>query len=151
MVVVGDLYLCGCGGSDYVSGDRLRNQGDCATAEMVIADRERVTAALRSLQAMTSLGDQTPAITQACMRPCTPDALPVMGSIPGYLGAYISAGHNCWGILWAPVSGLAMAELMMEGSCKVISLTAFDPIRYMQPTTTGRGRKKVHSTVGEQW
>ena len=28
------------------------------------------------------------------MRPCPPDALPVMGKIDGIEGAYVSAGHN---------------------------------------------------------
>jgi hypothetical protein len=27
------------------------------------------------------------------------DAKPYMGAIPGYEGAYINAGHNCWGKL----------------------------------------------------
>ena len=31
----GELYVCGCGGSDYVRGDRLRAGGDCARAEQV--------------------------------------------------------------------------------------------------------------------
>ena len=31
------------------------------------------------------------------MRPCTDDALPVMGQVPGIEGAYLSFGHNCWG------------------------------------------------------
>lgn len=31
----GDLYICGLGGSDYVSGDRLRDGGDCASADMI--------------------------------------------------------------------------------------------------------------------
>lgn len=25
-----------------------------------------------------------------------PDAMPLMGRIPSYEGAYINAGHNCW-------------------------------------------------------
>lgn len=33
----GELYVCGCGGSDYVRGDRLRAGGDCARAEQVMS------------------------------------------------------------------------------------------------------------------
>lgn len=102
----GDLYICGCGGSDYVRGDRLRPGGDCDSADKIHADPLRVAAAVASLGSMSSLGSDTgPEIAQACMRPCASDSLPVMGPIPGADGAYVSTGHNCWGILWAPVSG----------------------------------------------
>lgn len=84
------------------------------------------------------------------MRPCTSDALPVMGKILNVEGAYISAGHNCWGILWAPVCGLAMSELIIEDLSKTVDLSPFDLARFSQPTK-GRGRKKGLSAVGEQW
>jgi glycine/D-amino acid oxidase-like deaminating enzyme len=77
----GDLYICGCGGSDYVRGDRLRQNGDCARAELVLADPKRVAAATTSLKSMTSIGDRKPDIEQACMRPCTTDGNPVMGGL----------------------------------------------------------------------
>ena len=51
----GDLYICGCGGSDHVSGDRLRPGGDCAEADLVLADARRVQAACASLRSMTSI------------------------------------------------------------------------------------------------
>lgn len=87
------------------------------------------------------------------MRPCTPDGLPVMGAVPGTDGAFISCGHNCWGILWAPVCGLAMAELVSLGAARAVDLAAFAPARYMTAvgTQTSRGRKKGSVDVGEQW
>jgi glycine/D-amino acid oxidase-like deaminating enzyme len=87
------------------------------------------------------------------MRPCTPDALPVMGRIPGIEGAYISCGHNCWGILWAPICGLAMAELVAHGRAGCVDLAPFTPDRYMKvgDSGMGRGRKKREQAVGEQW
>jgi glycine/D-amino acid oxidase-like deaminating enzyme len=123
----GEVYICGCGGSDYVSGDRLRAGGDCESADMVKADPTRIAAASKSFQAMTSLGDKKPEQTQACMRPCPSDGLPVMGEVPNVEGAYISCGHNCWGILWAPASGLAMAELIATG--KRITINIYEYIR----------------------
>lgn len=92
----GEVYICGCGGSDYVSGDRLRAGGDCESADMIKADPTRIEAAVNSFRAMSSLGDKKPEQTQACMRPCPSDGLPVMGKIPNVEGAYISCGHNCW-------------------------------------------------------
>lgn len=86
------------------------------------------------------------------MRPCPPDALPYMGTIPGYNGAYINAGHNCWGIAWAPACGKAMAELVLDGECTCLDLSPFDPARFTTSTKRGgRGRKKGNLSVGEQW
>eukprot|EP01031_Cornospumella_fuschlensis_P038214 gene38214-46433_t len=148
----GDLYICGIGGSDYVRGDRLREAGDCAHADLVRADPARVTAAMSSLRSMSSMLDHAEAqVQQACMRPCTSDGLPVMGAIPTVKGAYISTGHNCWGILWAPVSGMCMAELISTGTSITVDLNPFSPDRYMIKGAKGRGRKKGALYVGEQW
>jgi glycine/D-amino acid oxidase-like deaminating enzyme len=84
------------------------------------------------------------------MRPCPSDSLPVMGEIPGVTGAYVSTGHNCWGILWAPVCGLAMAELIATGTCATVDLSSFNPGRFMK-SEKNRGRKKGAVYVGEQW
>ena len=62
---LGDVYICGCGGSDYVSGDRLRSNGDCASADMIQADPSRINAASNSLKAMSTVFEKlTPNITQ---------------------------------------------------------------------------------------
>jgi FAD dependent oxidoreductase len=97
----GTIYICGIGGSDYISTDELRQNAylyNCPPNE------QRVQAAISSFQSMvstssvayttTSLDDLDR--TQACMRPCPPDAMPYMGAIPGCDGLYINAGHNCW-------------------------------------------------------
>eukprot|EP01033_Poteriospumella_lacustris_P013323 gene13323-9545_t len=184
----GDVYVCGIGGSDHVSGDRLRYPaGDCASADAIHANPSRVQAAYRALARLSSEfavrcvedvatgtgGAVTGAdVLQACMRPCTSDALPVMGLVPDTTNVYLSTGHNCWGILWAPVSGLAMSELVMDGRAACVDLAPFDPRRLLQPTAQheaervawqqaqqsssnssgpGRGRKRVDQAVGEQW
>jgi glycine/D-amino acid oxidase-like deaminating enzyme len=66
---------------------------------------------------------------QACYRPITADGLPLLGRVPGVHGAYIATGHSCWGILNAPASGLAMAELIVDGQAHSVDLTPFDPQR----------------------
>jgi glycine/D-amino acid oxidase-like deaminating enzyme len=85
------------------------------------------------------------------MRPCASDALPVMGELPGFKGAYISTAHNCWGILWAPACGKAMAELVMLGHTETINLSPFSIARFMPKKTGDRGRKVGDVSVGEQW
>ncbi len=75
-----------------------------------------------------------------------------MGRIAGHANAYISAGHNCWGILWGPVSGLLMAELILEGRATTVDLAPFSPDRFLpRARSGGKGRKMGSVDVGEQW
>jgi len=74
-----------------------------------------------------------------------------MGAVPQLEGAYMSAGHNCWGILWAPVSGKAMSELLIDGQASCVDLRPFDPSRFAPRETGPRGRKRGQMPVGEQW
>src|SRR4051812_13656663 len=53
---------------------------------------------------------------QACFRPMTEDGLPLIGKLPGTERAYIATGHSVWGILNAPATGEALAELIADGS-----------------------------------
>ena len=66
---------------------------------------------------------------QACYRPITDDGLPLIGRVPGLRGAYVATGHGPWGILNAPATGLAMAELVADGLVSLVDLRAFDPAR----------------------
>jgi glycine/D-amino acid oxidase-like deaminating enzyme len=66
---------------------------------------------------------------QACYRPITRDGLPLIGRVPGIAGAYIATGHSVWGILNAPATGEAMAELVVDGVAHTVDLSAFDPAR----------------------
>mmetsp|Transcript_11100 Transcript_11100/g.21303 ORF Transcript_11100/g.21303 Transcript_11100/m.21303 type:complete len:425 (+) Transcript_11100:46-1320(+) len=151
----GEVYICGIGGSDYVRGDRLKEGGDCQDAGLIGPDPARVQAAARSFGGLsTSLGgSKGPDVVQACMRPCPSDGLPMMGPVPGFANAFMSAGHNCWGILWAPVSGLAMAELVAEGQARVVDLAPFNPGRFTARKRGAgkRGRHNQSTSVGEQW
>ena len=141
------------------------------------ADPARVKAATQSFSTMSKRLGGEPATVQACMRPCPPDALPYMGKVPTLRGAYMSAGHNCWGssaaatrtpaappacdltrarapfatVLWAPVSGKAMAELLVDGKASCVDLSPFDPGRFAPRQAGGRGRKRGQVPVGEQW
>ena len=88
----GEVYLCGIGGSEYVSDEDLR-AGKYPPGD-VHADPARVQAATDSFSMMSQRLGGTPAVVQACMRPCPPDAMPYMGRVPHLSNAYMSAGHN---------------------------------------------------------
>jgi glycine/D-amino acid oxidase-like deaminating enzyme len=49
--------------------------------------------------------------------------------VPGLDAAYVATGHGVWGILNAPATGEAMAELIVEGGAHSVDLSAFDPAR----------------------
>ncbi|SFJ76551.1 FAD-dependent oxidoreductase [Bradyrhizobium sp. Gha] len=69
---------------------------------------------------------------QACFRPVTEDGLPLIGRIPQSEGLYVATGHNVWGILNAPATGEALAQLIMDGVTRDVNLAPFDPGR-LQP------------------
>jgi len=126
----GDIYICGCGGNTILRSHELVNGRN--GPENMLPQQERVQAVMESFASMSStMSRRQPDVAQACMRPCTSDGLPIMGRIPGSQNAFISTGHNCWGILWGPISGLAMAELILEGRCTFLrNISAFSPERF---------------------
>ena len=66
---------------------------------------------------------------QACFRPVTQDGLPLIGKVPHSEGLYVATGHNVWGILNAPATGEALAELITEDATRELDLAPFDPAR----------------------
>lgn len=66
---------------------------------------------------------------QACYRPIADDGIPLIGRVPGVAGVYIATGHGPWGMLNAPGTGLALAELITEGAAASLDLAPFDPGR----------------------
>jgi glycine/D-amino acid oxidase-like deaminating enzyme len=74
------------------------------------------------------LGESRILTRQACHRPVTQDGLPLIGAVPGLRGAYVATGHSVWGILNAPATGEAMAELIVDGTA-TLDLAQFRPGR----------------------
>jgi glycine/D-amino acid oxidase-like deaminating enzyme len=90
--------------------------------------------AYERLRAMTrtfapALAEAEVVAAQACYRPVARDGLPLIGRIPGLEGAYVATGHSVWGMLNAPATGEAMAELICDGLTRAVDLRAFDPAR----------------------
>ncbi|MBM3648973.1 MAG: FAD-binding oxidoreductase [Alphaproteobacteria bacterium] len=69
---------------------------------------------------------------QACFRPVTEDGLPLIGPVAGVDGAYIATGHSVWGMLNAPATGEAMAELILDGTTRHVDLAPF-AVNRLQP------------------
>jgi glycine/D-amino acid oxidase-like deaminating enzyme len=98
----------------------------------------RLEALCRSLS--PALAEAPIVARQACFRPVTEDGLPLIGPVPGITGAYVATGHSVWGMLNAPATGEAMAELILDGAAAHVDLAPFasrrlralDPARLRQ-------------------
>lgn len=87
--------------------------------------------ALKDLSSQMSkpLRDGTVNVEQACYLPLTQDGTPIIGKVSDCDGAYVAAGHSCWGILNAPMTGKIIAKLIVDGKAP-IDIGAFDPGRF---------------------
>ena len=118
----GSVYVCGIGDTERPPDDPSRvSVDDDACMELA-----RLAGELAS-----GLKDARIVRKQACYRPVFYDAMPVMGECPGMKGAFVATGHNCWGMLNAPASGLAMSELVLDARARSVDLSPFSPERGM--------------------
>jgi D-amino-acid dehydrogenase len=63
------------------------------------------------------------------MRPLTPDGLPVIGRAPGHENLYLATGHAMLGVTLAPVTAIAVADLLIDGHTD-LPVAPFDPARF---------------------
>jgi glycine/D-amino acid oxidase-like deaminating enzyme len=126
----GTTYVCGISGEDVVPLDPARVTPDNGALY-------RLETMCRTLSPV--LADAPVVARQACFRPVTRDGLPLIGAVPGVVGAYIATGHSVWGILNALGTGEAIAELIVDGAARTVDLAPFDPGR-LRPLDPARLR-----------
>ena len=107
-----------------------------ATQERRGFDKEPSAWAYQTLYAagvalMPSLAEATLVKHTACLRPVTPDGLPILGPVPGWKGAYLATGGGKKGILLAPAMGQAITDLIQTGSTS-LDITSSEPERFAQ-------------------
>jgi glycine/D-amino acid oxidase-like deaminating enzyme len=88
---------------------------------------ERLERLCRSLS--PAIADAPVVARQACFRPVTESGIPMIGAVPGVGGAYVATGHSVWGMLNAPATGEAMADLILDGVSRHVDLARFSPRR----------------------
>ncbi len=120
----GAVYLCGLSDDRPLPDD----PSEVSVDPQATATLHRIAGDLSS-----SMGRARVLAENACYRPICADALPLMGNVPGVAGAFVATGHNCWGILNAPASGAAMAELIADGEPTTVDLRSFTPARFSVP------------------
>ena len=116
----GTTYVCGLSSEAPLPRDPAAVAPDPGACERLRAMTGTFAPALAKAEVVAA---------QACYRPIARDGLPLLGAVPGVDGAYIATGHSVWGILNAPASGEAMAELIVEGGTRNVDIGAFDPAR----------------------
>jgi D-amino-acid dehydrogenase len=62
-------------------------------------------------------------------RPITPDGLPVLGALPRHPRVVLATGHQMLGVTLAPVTGLVLSRLLVDGDAG-IDLAPFSPSRF---------------------
>jgi glycine/D-amino acid oxidase-like deaminating enzyme len=116
----GTTYVCAISSESPLPTDPGRVVPDDGAIDGLRALCARISPILASSRVLSS---------QACFRPVTQDGLPLIGAIPGAPGAYVATGHSVWGILNAPATGEAVAELILDGATRAVDLSSFDPAR----------------------
>ena len=89
------------------------------TEESVCFDLTRTEAARkdlmeRALRVMPCLSGLGQVRHTTCLRPVTPDRMPILGRVPGREGVYIATGGEKKGILLGPSMGKAIADLVID-------------------------------------
>jgi glycine/D-amino acid oxidase-like deaminating enzyme len=116
----GTTYVCGISSESPIPMDPDLVAPDDSAIDRLKALCDRMSPDLARAPVLAS---------QACYRPITADGLPLIGAIPGACGAYIATGHSVWGILNAPATGEAIAELILDGAATTVDLAPFNPAR----------------------
>lgn len=117
----GSVYVCGMADDRPFPADPLAIEPNLQACQVLVEVASRLSGALASAVVVRR---------QACFRPIAQDGLPLLGSVPGINGAYVATAHNCWGILNAPASGCALAELITQGQSSLLDLEPYDPGRF---------------------
>ena len=116
----GTVYACAISSDSPLPDDPADAAPDEGAAERLAAICEALSPALAPERIVARA---------ACWRPVTRDGLPLIGPVPGARGAFVATGHGVWGILNAPATGEAVAELVLEGAARTVDLAPFDPAR----------------------
>lgn len=104
---------------EYVGYDKATTPEGIAS---VLAESIRLVPVLREAEMVASWG---------CLRPATPDELPMLGAVrPGLI---LATGHFRNGILLAPITGKLIAELVLTGNSPAL----LEPFRPDRPFLSG--------------
>ena len=119
----------GAGASLYPRADGLVW---CGTTEVDEGfNREPTEAARKTIwgaasRLVPSLEEASLVKHTACLRPITPDYMPIVGRLPGWENVFLTTGAGKKGILLGPGMGKATADLIVKGNTEV-------PLKHCEP------------------
>mmetsp|Transcript_15632 Transcript_15632/g.43302 ORF Transcript_15632/g.43302 Transcript_15632/m.43302 type:complete len:430 (-) Transcript_15632:108-1397(-) len=125
------LYVSGCGESEVIGTRRLRSSERPSPNAACPPNEARAAAAQTSLQSAgysPGAGSGQPDTLQACIRPVTPDGVPVVGKLMD--NVYVATGGGPWGITWGPLMGQTLASLINDDGDPPIRLGPLSPKRF---------------------
>ena len=139
--------ISGGGGSMYPKPDGLVWCG--TTEERKGFNKETTESAHQSIiqgviRIMPDMAQAKLALQTACLRPVTPDWLPIVGKAPGWDNIYLATGAGKKGILLSPGMGKATADLITRGTTS-LSINACNPSRF---STLSTGQQAVGDDDG---
>ncbi|KAI7863068.1 FAD dependent oxidoreductase [Spinellus fusiger] len=120
----GTVYLCGATDNEPLPASVDLVKVDPAATSLLQQMAAKISPHLSEEKAPLQIG-------QACYLPISRDNVPLIGAHPGYKQLYMATGHSCWGILNSPVTGLMIAELLLEGEISCLdskSVEAVSPL-----------------------
>ncbi len=127
-----DYELIGGGSSMYAKTDGLIWCGSTEEEvgfDLSVTEEARDSIMGMATRLMPALSGAEQVMHTACLRPVTPDWLPIVGQAPGWDNVYICTGGQKKGILLGPAMGKGIAEIVALGSTE-ISLEGCDPGRF---------------------
>ncbi len=83
--------------------------------DVTLTQAARDTLMARAVKMVPSLAELKIVRQTACLRPVTLDRQPIVGPLSGVAGAYLATGAEKKGILFGPIMGRAVADLVMSG------------------------------------
>ena len=91
--------------------------------DSILGDLARMAPALASAQLMNHT---------ACLRPVTPDGIPIVGRLPGWDNLYLATGAGRKGILWSVGMSQVAADLITQGETDVAGAEHLVPERFLE-------------------
>jgi glycine oxidase len=67
----------------------------------------------------------------ACLRPVTPDGIPIVGRLPGWDNLYLATGAGRKGILWSVGMSQVAADLITQGRTDIAGAEYLTPARFV--------------------
>ena len=133
-----DYELIGGGSSMYAKTDGLIWCGSTEEEvgfDLSLTGEARENILKMAVRLVPSLANAAVSMQTACLRPVTPDWLPIVGAAPGWDNVYISTGGQKKGILLGPAMGKGIADTIASGHTE-ISLRGCDPGRFSPASNT---------------